>query len=62
MLQQIRYERLNAAGSQNLLTVVYEIQDTLGAVRQTATLSQQVAAYPISLATILSSINTAQGT
>jgi hypothetical protein len=62
MLQSIRYDRLNPTGTQNNLTVTYEIQDSLGAVRQIATLSQQVASYPISVANILSSINTAQGT
>lgn len=62
MLQKITYDRLNATGTQNNLTVDYEIRDTLGAVRQIATLSQQVGSYPISIAAILSSINTVQGT
>jgi len=61
-LLAIHYERLNAAGSANNLTVTYEIKDSAGAVRQVATLTQQVASYPISVAAILSSINTAQGT
>jgi hypothetical protein len=60
-LQEIRYARLNA-GSANQLMVTYEIKDSLGAVRQIATLSQQVGTYPVSAAAILSSINTAQGT
>lgn len=62
MLLSIHYDRLNAAGTQNNLTVAYEIQDTLGAVRQIGALSQQVASYPISVANILVSINAAQGT
>lgn len=61
-LISIHYDRLNAGATQNQLSVAYEIRDSLGAVRQTATLSQQVASYPISIAVILSSINTAQGT
>lgn len=58
----IHYDRLNGGGTQNNLTVTYEIKDSLGAVRQIATLTQQVGTYPISAAAILSSINTAQGT
>jgi hypothetical protein len=61
-LVSIHYDRLNAAGTSNNLTVTYEIKDNAGTVRQTATLMQQVASYPISVAAILSSINTAQGT
>jgi hypothetical protein len=62
MIQSIHYDRLNSGGTQNQLTVTYEIQDNTGAVRQIATLTQQVGSYPISVATILSSINTVQGT
>lgn len=62
MITSIHYDRLNLAGTANQLTVSYEIQDSLGAIRQTATLSQQVTSYPIAIATILASINTAQGT
>jgi hypothetical protein len=62
MIQSVHYDRLNSAGSQNQMTVVYEIQDNVGAVRQIASISQQVGSYPISVATILSSLNTAQGT
>lgn len=62
MLISIRYDRLNSGGTQNNLTVVYEIQDSIGTVRQTASLTQQVGTYPISIAAILSSINTVQGT
>lgn len=62
MLQSIHYDRLNGGGTQNNLTVSYEIQDSTGVVRQLATLSQQVGAYPISVAAILASINAAQGT
>jgi hypothetical protein len=58
----IHYDRLNAGGTANNLTVVYEVKDSLGAVRQIASLTQQVASYPITVAAILSSINTAQGT
>ena len=58
----IHYDRLNAGGTANNLTVIYEIKDSLGAVRQIASLTQQVASYPIAIATILASINTAQGT
>jgi hypothetical protein len=61
-LLSIHYDRLNPTGTANNLTVTYEIKDNGGTVRQVATLSQQVASYPISVATILSSINTAQGT
>jgi len=61
-LMEIRYTRLDGGGSVNQLTVTYEIKDSLGAVRQIATLSQQVGTYPISAAAILSSINTVQGT
>lgn len=61
-LASIHYDRLNLAATSNQITVVYEVRDTLGAVRQTATLSQQVTSYPISLAVILSTINAAQGT
>jgi hypothetical protein len=58
---EIRYTRLNA-GSANQLMVTYEVKDSTGAVRQLATLSQQVGTYPVSVAAILVSINTAQGT
>lgn len=62
MIQLVHYDRLNGGGTQNNLTVSYEIQDSTGAVRQLATLSQQVGAYPVSMAAILASINAAQGT
>lgn len=62
MLLSIHYDRLNATGTQNNLTVTYEVQDSTGAVRQIATLTQQVASYPISVANILSSVNATQGT
>lgn len=61
-IASIHYDRLNAGGTQNQLTVVYDIKDSLGAVRQQGTLSQQVGSYPVSVAAILTSINTAQGT
>lgn len=59
-LMEIRYTRLDSSTNQILVT--YEVKDSLGAVRQIATLSQQVGTYPVSAAAILSSINTAQGT
>lgn len=61
-LISIHYDRLNAGATANQITVTYEIRDSLGAVRGTATLSQQVASYPIAAAAILSSINATQGT
>lgn len=60
-LISIHYDRL-VPGVSNIITVAYEIRDTLGVVRQTATLAQQVSTYPVTLAAILASINTAQGT
>jgi hypothetical protein len=60
-LLEVRYTRV--IGTANFdLTARYEIKDSLGAVRQQATLTQVVTAYPVSLAAILSGINTAQGT
>ena len=61
-LMSIHYERLNSGGTANNLTVTYEIKDSLGSVRQIATLTQQVASYPVAASAILTSINTAQGT
>lgn len=61
-IQSIHYDRWNAAGTQNQLTVTYEVLDSTGAVRAVHTLSQAVASYPISIANILSSINTERGT
>jgi len=61
-ITSIRYDRLNSTGTQNQVTVVYDIKDSLGAIRQQGTLSQQVGSYPVTIAAILASINTAQGT
>lgn len=58
----IHYDRLAVGGSANQLTAVYEIKDSVGTVRQTASLSQQVGSYPVAIGTILASINSAQGT
>lgn len=58
----LHYDRLAASGSTNQLTAVYEIKDSGGTVRQTASLSQQVGNYPVAIGTILASINSAQGT
>lgn len=58
----IRYQRLNETGTVNQLTVVYNVKDDQGAIRQIATYSAQVASYPISAATIISALNTQQGT
>lgn len=59
---RITYDRLNAAGTSCQLTVAYEIKDNLGALRQSLLHTQQVGAYPVTLAAILAAINTAQGT
>lgn len=61
-LLSVHYDRLNAAGSQTQLTVVFEIKDSLGAVRGTTTISQQATAYPVSLAAVLAACNVANGT
>lgn len=61
-ITSIHYDRLTEDGLVNQLTVAYNILDSLGAVRQTATLSQQVASYPIAVSVIISAVNTAQGT
>jgi len=61
-LLSIHYDRLNAAGSQNQITVIFEIKDSLGGVRGTTTVSQQTSAYPVSLTAVLAACNTANGT
>lgn len=61
-LISIHYDRLNSTGSQCNLIVVYEVKDDTGAVRLQKTYSQQVGAYPIAVATIVSSLNTVEGT
>lgn len=61
-LQSIHYDRLNAAGSANNLTVSYEVKDDTGAVRAVRTLTQQVASYPITAAAVVAAINTQEGT
>jgi hypothetical protein len=61
-IREIRYARLSATLMQ--LSATYEVKDSLGAVRNLDAYSQQVAlaSYPVAMATILSAINTAQGT
>jgi len=61
-LQVLHYERLNPTGSACNLTVTYEVKDDTGAVRLVKSYSQQVGAYPVAVATIVSSINTVEGT
>lgn len=61
-LLEINYSRTASGSAACSVTAKYEIKDTLGAVRAIATYSAQAVTYPISLATILSTLNTAQGT
>lgn len=44
------------------LSVVYEVKDSLGAIRGFGTLSQANVAYPVSAAAVVSAINAAKGT
>lgn len=61
-LLSIHYDRRNATGTQNLMTVGYEVKDSVGVVRFIRTISQVVASYPVPVTTILSTINMQEGT
>jgi hypothetical protein len=61
-VREVRYVRVSS--TQMAISAVYEIKDTLGAIRSVDTHTQQIAlaSYPVAMAAILSAINTAQGT
>lgn len=59
---QETHTRLNAAGTVTDVTVQYQVRDSLGAVRFTASATFQSGAYPTSAATLIAACNTAQGT
>lgn len=61
-LREIRYAR--QANGTLLLTAAYEVKDSLNVVRSVDTHSQGIAlaSYPVTIASILSAINAAQGT
>lgn len=56
------HDRLNPAGTVTDVTVQYQVRDSLGAVRFTASVTFQSGAYPTAAATLIAACNTAQGT
>ena len=61
-LRSLFYERLNDTGTQCNLSVVYEVKDDAGVVRAIREDRRQVGAYPVAVNTIVSTINSVEGT
>ena len=61
-LVEIKYARTAPGSATCSASVTYEVKDDQGAVRFRAEYATTGVTYPVSLAAILSAINTAQGT
>lgn len=61
---RVTHDRLSADGSVTQVTVTYQVRDNVGAgaVRAVREHSLQAGAYPVSGASVLSAVNTLEGT